>query len=238
MLILTEQTPNPDALKFLPHRRLTDGAAHAFDRDDFDPRDSALAERLFALEAVRHVLIAEDFVSVTRDPRGEGWASLKIKVIAGIADHLASGAPAVTAPGTPGGDAPGSAEGQVESEIRQVLGLYVRPGVARDGGDILFDRFDADAGVLWIRLRGACGGCPSSRLTLKAGIERIVRRYVPEVLRVEETVEDEASQEGVGARLKRWADRLRSGAPGGPPRPPRPVFTHRGEVVRGPRDPV
>jgi Fe-S cluster biogenesis protein NfuA len=232
VLILTEQTPNPDALKFLPHARLTDGAAHAFDREDFDPKASALAARLFALGSVRHVLIAEDFVSVTRDAAGEGWASLKIKVIAEIADHLAGGAPAVAFPGME----TSGAESQVESEIRQVLGLYVRPGVARDGGDILFDRFDAETGVLWIRMQGACGGCPSSRLTLKAGIERIVRRYVPEVLSVEEATDGDAEpQEGVGARLKRWADRLRSGAPGGPPGP---LFTHRGEVVRGPRDPL
>lgn len=231
MLILTETTPNPEARKFLPHARLTDGTAHAFDRTGFDPAASPLAARLFALGSVRHVLIAEDFVTVTRETDGEAWTTLRIKAIVEIADHLESGAPAVAAEGA---DPPDPEESQVEGEIRQVLGLYVRPGVARDGGDVLFDRFEPDTGVLWIRMQGACGGCPSSRLTLKAGIEQIVRRYVPEVLRVEEATDEAEVQEGAASRLKRWAERLRGGAPGGPPKA---IFTHKGQVVRAPAEP-
>jgi Fe-S cluster biogenesis protein NfuA len=224
LLIFTEKTPNPDALKFLPHVRLTDGAAVACDRGD--AAAAPLAARLFGIGSVRHVLIAEDFVTVTRDAAGASWDALKIEVIAAIADHLSAGLAAVAAMPAPGTEACD----QVESEIRQVLGLYVRPGVARDGGDVLFDRFDAETGVLWIRMHGACGGCPSSRLTLKAGVEQIVRRYVPEVVRVEEAATHEAAEPTEG-RLKRWADRLRGVRADGDQK--RPVFSYRGEPIEG-----
>jgi Fe-S cluster biogenesis protein NfuA len=223
VLILTERTPNPDARKFLPHVRLTDGAARAFDKAGFDPPNSPLAARLFALGSIRHVLIAEDFVTVTREASGESWDTLRIRVVAEIADHLADGLPAVAT----GEAGPPAEEGQVEAEIRQVLGLYVRPGVARDGGDVVFDHFDAASGVLWIRMKGACGGCPSARLTLKSGIENIVRRYVPEVARVEEVVESAAADGPPASRLKRWAEQLRGAAGGG--RRNEPVFTHAGQ---------
>jgi Fe-S cluster biogenesis protein NfuA len=149
-------------------------------------------------------------------------------VISALADHLDSGRPAVTA-------AAGAVEAgdRIEGAIRQALELYVRPGVARDGGDVLFERFDADSGVLWIRMQGACGGCPSARVTLKSGVERIVRQHVPEVARVEETTDGaEAASEppsrGAGARLADWARALTgrtASAPG-------TVFTHAGRDVR------
>lgn len=226
MLVLTEQTPNPDALKFIPElaggARLTRGATFAFARGDFDPARSELAAALFELEGVERVFVAPDFVTVTRAAGGPPWSGLRYQVIPRIADHLQSGAPAVANDTPPGED---QAEDQVEWEIRQVLGLYVRPGVARDGGDVLFERFDADAGVLWIRMQGACGGCPSSRLTLKAGVEQIVRRYVPEVTRVEE-IEDRAEPAGP-SRLRRWIEGFGGGGGGA-----RPVFTHAGREIR------
>lgn len=126
-------------------------------------------------------------MTVTRSPEGQPWATLRIPA---IAEHLQSGAPAVVAEAladTVSLRATGLMDDDIDAEIRSVLGLWVRPGFARDGGDIVFDRFDPDTGVLWIRMHGACGGCPSSRSTLTAGVERIVRRCVTEVLSVEET---------------------------------------------------
>lgn len=192
MLILFEKTPNPDALKFRPHGRLTDGRTWSYRRGDAGADGSPLASRLFELGGVRGVLIAPDHVTVTRDPAGAPWGDLRGPVVATLAEHLASGQPAVTDLGDPS-----VATDQIEAEIRQVLGLHVRPGAARDGGDIVFERFDAATGVLWIRMEGACGGCPSSRTTLKAGVERIVRRFVPEVLGVEEHVVAARSGDGV-----------------------------------------
>lgn len=222
MFVLTEQTPNPNALKFIPDGLLTRGGTHAFEREGFAPARSALAAALFGLAGVARVFFAPEFVTITRAADAPPWAVLRYQVIRVIADHMASGAPAVAEePGAAGGPA----EDQVEAEIRQVLGLYVRPGVARDGGDVLFERFEAETGVLWIRMQGACGGCPSSRLTLKAGIEQIVRRYVPEVMRVEEV---EAGDTAPGpSRLRRWIDGFGGGGGGA-----RPVFTHAGREVR------
>jgi Fe-S cluster biogenesis protein NfuA len=168
------------------------------------------------------VYVAPEFVTATRSPTGQPWPPLRLAVIAAIADHLESGAEAV------GGDAVRDAaaapttatEEDIVSEIRSVLHLWVKPGVARDGGDILFDRFDAGTGVLWIRMQGACGGCPSSRLTLKAGVERIVRRYVPEVLSVEETMDVAIAPPR--SRLEGWPASL----PAHTGTEKRPIFTY------------
>lgn len=219
MIILTEATPNPDALKFRPEMNLTDGASASFERQDFDPSASPLAAALFGLAGVGRVFVAADFITIVREPKGPAWDQLRYEVIALLAEQLASGGPVL-------GDvaAPTVAADEIESEIRQVLGLHVNPAVAQDGGDIAYDRFEPDSGVLWIRMRGACGGCPSARLTLKAGVERIVRRYVPEVLRVEEAPAADAPAEGGGGRLKRWAQSLIGKSRPAPPT----VFTHNG----------
>jgi Fe-S cluster biogenesis protein NfuA len=220
VLIFSERTPNPDALKFSPHRRLTDGRGWSFERASAAAVRSPLAEALLQLAGVARVHIGEDFVTVARRPGGEDWTTLRIQVIAAIADVLGAGLPAVVAP-----DGEPVAASQIEDEIRQVLGAYVRPAVAQDGGDIVFERFEPEAGTLWVRMEGACGGCPSSRRTLRDGVEQIVRRYVPEVVRVEEVAAGaEASR---APAWKRW---LQAAGEGAGPR--RPVFRHNGRVVR------
>lgn len=201
MFILTERTPNPDAMKFTPHVRLTDGTSFAFMRDGFDPSASALAGLLFALPDIVRVYVTADFVTLTRAAAGQSWTALRLPAVAAIAEHLASGAPAV-AEGCDVAPMPGLA---IEAEIREVIDRHVQSGVARDGGAILIDRFEPDSGVLWIRMQGACGGCPSSRLTLKAGVEAIVRRFVPEVMRVEDAGRgDEAAAQAGPGRLRGW----------------------------------
>jgi Fe-S cluster biogenesis protein NfuA len=221
VLILTEPTPNPDALKFIPETPLTAGATYAFERDGFDPAASPLARRLFAIPQVARVFIAGDFLTITRAPRGGSWAGLRCEAMAAIAEHLAGGEPAVAEAPPPSSD---PLHDQVEAEIRQVLADYVKPGVSRDGGEVLFERFDHDEGVLWIRMQGACGGCPSSRLTLKAGVETIVRRYVPEVVRVEEAAGEAQAPAGPSA-LRRWIASFGGAGAGGKPRT---VFSHAG----------
>jgi Fe-S cluster biogenesis protein NfuA len=222
MLILFEKTPNPDALKFMVHARLTDGGSWSYRRDDTLPNASPLADLLFELADVRAVLIAQDHVTVTRDPAGAPWSVLRGLVVTSLAEHLASGRPAVAQAAAPVVPAD-----QIEAEIRQVIGLHVRPGAARDGGDIHIARFDAATGVLWIRMEGACGGCPSSRMTLKSGVEQIVRRFVPEVTRVEEHAD--ASRDPAAPRRPQWLQNLRTLGRGG-----RQVsFRHNGEVYRG-----
>jgi Fe-S cluster biogenesis protein NfuA len=224
VFISTERTPNPEAMRFAPHVALTTGASWSFDREGFEVGQSPLAAALFALDGVRSLFIAPDFLTILRDPGGPGWPELRYQVIAALADHLASGAPSVAA-SSPRDQAPPS---QIEAEIREVLGLHVRPAVARDGGDILFDHFDIETGVLWIRMQGACGGCPSSQLTLRAHVERIVRRYVPEVLSMNQVAAGDG-EEDASARMKRWLSGLAK--PGGD-RPARTLFTHAGRSLR------
>jgi Fe-S cluster biogenesis protein NfuA len=229
MFILTEQTPNPEAMKFSPHVRLTNGPPRTFRRATFAPEQSALAAGLFALADVAAVYVAADFVTVTLAPGGQPWAELRLPAIAAIADHLDSGAPAIADEAVGDAGAPASAaatDRDLIEEIEGVLSHWVRPGVARDGGDILIDLFDAATGTLWIRMQGACGGCPSSRQTLKATVERMVRRYVPEVLRVEDAGDDQPAASAAG-RLKGWLARLPVAS--GPPR--RPVFTQGGRPI-------
>ncbi len=221
MFILTERTPNPDAMKFTPHVQLTDGASFSFSQEDFADGASALAARLFALAGVSRVYIGPEFVTVTRARGGPPWATLRFPAIAAIADHLETGEPAVAQASSADAQA---CDGSIEAEIRNVLARHVQPGVARDGGEILFDRFEPATGVVWIRMQGACGGCPSARLTLKAGVETILRRYVPEVLGVEESA-GEAVGPPAAARLKTWLAGL--GGRDGPPQ--RPRFTHGGK---------
>lgn len=223
MFILTERTPNPDAMKFVPDAPLTGGARRMFTRESFDRAQSPLAARLFAFADVAAVYVASDFVTVTRSATGQTWGAMRGALIMAIADHLESDLPALLETlSTPESDVPGEA---IEAEIQSVLALWIRPGVAHDGGDILFDRFDPTTGTLWIRMHGACGGCPSSRLTLKAGVERTVRRYVPEVLCVEEAASEAAPASP--SRLKTWIAGLSSHAG----RPKRPVFTYGGRPM-------
>lgn len=218
MFIATEQTPNPEALKFVPHATLTGGERRWF----IDGEGSPLAARLFAIGGVQRVFIAPDFVTVTRSPDGPPWPELRYPAIEAIADHLASGEPAILAAG---GEAEEPAEeDEVVADIRQVLGLHVRPGVARDGGDVVFERFDPETGVVWLKLEGACGGCPSSRMTLKAGIEQLLRRYVPEVMRVEQVVAEPGPASP--PRWASWATGAKAAAKA------RTLFTHAGRELK------
>lgn len=186
MFIQTETTPNPLALKFLPGRRVAEAGAVEF-RDIEAATASPLAESLFELEGVQGVFFGDDFISVTRAADGPGWDEMKPGVLAAIMDHFVSGQPLLRAGA--GASEHADYEGEataIVQEIKDILDSRIRPAVAQDGGDILFDRFEPDTGVLWLVLRGACAGCPSSSATLKAGVENMMRHYVPEVTRVEQ----------------------------------------------------
>ena len=185
MFIQTEPTPNPNALKFLPGREVS-AATHEFLTID-QATASPLAEALFQLEGVTGVFYGADYISVSRDPAGPDWPAMKAPVLAAIMDHFVSGAPLMRE-GAAGGVEAGGEDSEVVAEIKQLLDSRIRPAVAQDGGDILFDGFDEETGVLSLRMRGACAGCPSSSATLKAGVEQMMKHYVPEVTRVEQVI--------------------------------------------------
>ncbi len=185
MFIQTEATPNPNVLKFLPGREV------AAEPREFRTIDEAaaspLAEGLFQLEGVSGVFYGADYISVTRAPAGPDWPQMKAPILAAIMDHFVSGAPLFRGESVDSADPEGE-DSEVVAEIKQLLDSRVRPAVAQDGGDILFDSFDPETGVLSLRMRGACAGCPSSSATLKAGVEQMMKHYVPEVTRVEQVI--------------------------------------------------
>ena len=186
MFIQTEPTPNPNVLKFLPGRDVADSPTDFVNAGE--AAASPLAEALFGIEGVTSVFFGYDYVSVTRAADGPEWSGMKAPILAAVMDHFVSGAPLMRGGGT-GDDAhAGGDDSEIVAEIKQLLDSRIRPAVAQDGGDILFDAFDEETGVLSLRMRGACAGCPSSSATLKAGVEQMMKHYVPEVTRVEQVI--------------------------------------------------
>jgi Fe-S cluster biogenesis protein NfuA len=179
MFIQTEQTPNPATLKFLPGRAVMESGTANF-TDPQDAGRSPLAERLFTLPEVSGVFLGGDFITVTKAGDSD-WFQLKPAVLAAIMEHFTAGLPVVT--GAAEADtASDSEDDDVVSAIKELLETRVRPAVAQDGGDIIFEDF-AD-GIVYLHMQGSCSGCPSSTATLKAGIENMLRHYIPEVLEV------------------------------------------------------
>ncbi len=189
MFIETETTPNPATLKFLSGRQVMVSGTREFTNDE-EAAASPLAEALFSLGDVTGVLFGRDFISVTAGP-GVDWTPLKPQVVAMLLDHFVSEAPlfaggnaaAITVPGDPAddiGDDP--ADIDITDQIRELIETRVRPAVANDGGDVVYRGFRE--GVVYLAMRGACSGCPSSAATLKNGIESLIRHYVPEVSEV------------------------------------------------------
>jgi Fe-S cluster biogenesis protein NfuA len=183
MFIETEGTPNPATLKFLPGREvMPSGTA------DFPAVAAAgaspLAQALFALPGVSRVFLGADFVTVTKDWDSD-WQMLRPQVLGAIMDHLMAGRPVIEGEDGAGADEIEVAEEdrEIVAQIRELIDTRVRPAVAMDGGDIVFQRF-AD-GIVHLRLQGSCSGCPSSRATLKHGIENMLKHYVPEVVAVQ-----------------------------------------------------
>ncbi|HEY0113617.1 MAG TPA: NifU family protein [Allosphingosinicella sp.] len=188
MLIQTETTPNPSTLKFLPGQRVMEAGTRDFASPE-DAEASPLAEAIFSTGDVEGVFFGRDFISVTAGP-GVEWRDLKPQVLGVMLDHFSSGAPLFKAATAQGihvegeadfGDDPQDAE--LVAEIRELIDTRVRPAVAQDGGDIVYRGFRG--GTVYLALQGACSGCPSSTMTLKQGIESLLKHYVPEVEAVE-----------------------------------------------------
>src|SRR5436309_5881614 len=181
MFIQTEQTPNPATLKFLPGCTVMGtGTANFADREA--AWRSPLAERLFELPEVSGVFLGGDFITITKSGDSD-WQQLKPAVLAVIMEHFTAGKPVLTAQeGAPVDAASAEEDDEVVSQIKELLETRVRPAVAMDGGDIIFHDFED--GVVYLHMQGSCSGCPSSTATLKAGIENMLRHYIPEVVEV------------------------------------------------------
>lgn len=182
MFIQTEPTPNPATLKFLPGRQVMPaGTADFTSVEAAEP--SPLAVRLFGIDGVTGVFLGGDFVTVTKD-EGRDWQVMKPMVLGAIMEHFTSGQPVIhDAAVTTGADSADEEDDEIVSQIKELLDQRVRPVVARDGGDIVYRGFRD--GVVYLHMQGACSGCPSSTMTLKNGIENMLRHFVPEVRLVE-----------------------------------------------------
>ncbi|HEX5998550.1 MAG TPA: NifU family protein [Hyphomicrobiaceae bacterium] len=183
MFIQTEPTPNPSTLKFIPGK-----AVLGDDTVDYRTKDEAaaspLAARLFEIDGVTGVFLGADFISVTKGDAE--WPHIRPAILGAIMEHYMSGAPAVG--GGPAADAPVEEQYDPKDEetvrtIKELLDTRVRPAVANDGGDITFYGFRD--GVVYLHMRGACSGCPSSTATLRHGIENLLKHFCPDVHEVQ-----------------------------------------------------
>ncbi|MBB1490322.1 MULTISPECIES: NifU family protein [unclassified Paracoccus (in: a-proteobacteria)] len=183
MFIQTETTPNPATLKFLPGETVL-GSGTADFPDAGRAAASPLAQRIFAVPGVAGVFLGSDFVTVTKSDAAI-WDQIKPSILGAIMDHYQSGdavlaqSQVAASGGHAAHDGP---DAEIVGQIKELLDTRVRPAVAQDGGDITFHGFDR--GVVYLHMQGACAGCPSSTLTLKMGIENLLRHYIPEVTEV------------------------------------------------------
>ncbi len=191
MFIQTDTTPNPEVLKFIPGRTVVGDASRVREFHNVEEAEaSGLARAIFAVDGVRRVFFARDFLTVTKDEARE-WGHLKAPILAAIMDHFSQPddeAETVGATSEESEQSYSPEAAEIVREIKDILETRVRPAVAQDGGDILFSRFEPETGVVWLHMRGACAGCPSSAATLKAGVENLIRHYIPEVTAVEQAI--------------------------------------------------
>ena len=183
MFIQTETTPNPATLKFLPGQAVLELGTADFPSVDAAAK-SPLAKRLFGVPGVSGVFFGSDFITVTKDAETD-WAHAKPAILGAIMEHFQSGAPVLEGDGGPAHAEHDGEDGAIVSQIKELLDTRVRPAVAQDGGDIIFRSFDSQTGTVYLNMRGACSGCPSSTATLKGGIEKMLMHYIPEVTAVQ-----------------------------------------------------
>jgi Fe-S cluster biogenesis protein NfuA len=183
MFIQTETTPNPATLKFIPGREVMAEGTVDFPDSAAGSR-SPLAARLFTIPEVERVFFGADFITVTK--REGDWRHLKPAILGAIMEHFTLGLPLFESEAAAEAEPVYEGEeAEIVAQIKELLDTRVRPAVANDGGDIIFKGFDGGSGTVFLHLQGSCSGCPSSTITLRNGIENMLRHYIPEVSAVE-----------------------------------------------------
>ena len=183
MFIQTEQTPNPQTLKFLPGKVVMDEGTAFFQNID-KTSNSPLAKKLFDEDGVTGVFFGSDFITVTKNDSLD-WQVMKPLILGTIMDHFNSGEPTINNETNDKEEKSlleNSEDSDIVKQIKELLDTRVRPAVAMDGGDIVYDNFEN--GIVYLHMQGACSGCPSSMATLKMGIENMLKHYIPEVKEV------------------------------------------------------
>ena len=187
MFIQTEQTPNPQTLKFLPGKVVMDDGT-AFFQDIGEAANSPFAKRLFDVEGVEGVFFGSDFITITKG-QSLDWQVMKPLILGSIMDHYNSGEQTISATKKVDDSLKVDEENDTDivKQIKELLDTRVRPSVAMDGGDIIYKDFQD--GIVFLQMQGSCAGCPSSTATLKMGIENMLKHYVPEVREVQQVNE-------------------------------------------------
>lgn len=188
MFIQTEATPNPATLKFLPGRVVLEAGTADFRDAAMAGVASPLAARLFEVPGVTGVFLGYDFITVTKDEAGPDWQHIKPAILGAIMEHLMSGAPVMAGQSEDTSAGAGEefyeeADEEIVLTIKELLDTRVRPAVAQDGGDITFRGYEN--GTVFLHMKGACAGCPSSTATLKHGIQNLLQHFLPDVREVE-----------------------------------------------------
>jgi Fe-S cluster biogenesis protein NfuA len=197
-LVEFEPTPNPNALCVRSGQTFLQGVPVEFARGDAPTHP--LAAGMLAIEGIERVMIARDFLTVVRTGPGVDWDELRPLVVLALMDAGDAPPPAPAAPAK-------GPVGEVEQHIEDVLNRYVRHLLASDGGEAVLVRFDAANGTAWVKMSGACGGCPSGITTLNRTIEQTITHWVPEVKRVLATGDEpQVPLENPKARFRRWVE--------------------------------
>ena len=178
MFIQTQATPNPATIKFIPGEDVSLSGLKDYQKVE-DASESTLAQRMYGLQGVAGVFLGPDFVSVSKDEDTD-WNMLKPMIMAALMEHFSTGQP-VLIEDSDNSEAD-EEDDEITAQIKELIATRVRPMVMMDGGDIVFERFDD--GIVYLSMRGACAGCPSSTATLKSGIESMLKHFVPEVIEV------------------------------------------------------
>ncbi len=187
MFIQNEETPNPQTLKFIPHGQIVAGDnVYEFKNQKQASQISPLALQIFTIEGVDSLFFGKDFITVTKSQNVNSWQNLKTEINATILDFYVSGKEIFFAK-SQNQNHSNQDDSEIVKQIKELIEIKVRPAVAMDGGDIIFHSFED--GVVKLQLRGACSGCPSSTITLKNGIENMLKHYIPEVESVEQVEE-------------------------------------------------
>jgi len=181
-MIQTETTPNPNALKFISKNKFSEIGAKEFQKKDIKPNTNNLIKNLLEFEGVELVLVSDNFISVKKFENAR-WDSLTPSIISEINDHLVKNKKPILLKNSEVSEKPKKEDNLIVEEIKKVLDSKIRPAVAKDGGDIKFISFQE--GTVKVELKGSCSGCPSSVVTLKNGVQNLLRHYIKEVKNVE-----------------------------------------------------
>ncbi|OCT86665.1 NFU1 iron-sulfur cluster scaffold homolog, mitochondrial [Xenopus laevis] len=193
MFIQTQDTPNPNSVKFIPGRAVLDARTMDFP-NPASAFCSPLARHLFRIEGVKSVFFGPDFITITKNGEDMDWNLIKPDIFATIMDFFSTGLPVVTDEAPRGDPAASEEEDEVVAMIKELLDTRIRPTVQEDGGDVLYKGFQD--GIVQLKLQGSCTSCPSSIITLKSGIQNMLQFYIPEVEGVEQVTDEDEEDAG------------------------------------------